>query len=184
MSEGNLSGSEVAGAAPQESRQGHGVVRSPKRPGGDQACPGHHPAIIMGKQLRLELLKIKADLESLGAPWLLRPSRRTAMALVRRMSGPGRTPPESAVELMRLVGKHVRTSLAPKPFLGGVLAAAGPAVAVVVGESDVFFPAARLAERVRALEGWTITVVPEGGHLLGHEHPEEFLRAARAVAGR
>ena len=108
--------------------------------------------------------------------WLARPGRRSSRALLRQMSEPGGDV-EDLVPWMTAVGRHVRTSLAPRPLPASVLDSVERPVLVIAGERDPFLPGGRLAATVgrRMPQGETI-VVPGGSHLLPHDRPAEILR--------
>jgi hypothetical protein len=48
--------------------------------------------------------------------WLLRRNEASSATLLRRMAGPGAELPAELVTWTALVGRHVRTSLAPPPL--------------------------------------------------------------------
>jgi pimeloyl-ACP methyl ester carboxylesterase len=123
---------------------------------------GITPAAVSARLLRATL------------PWLLRPTDPRSARLLAFMSGPGAPPPEPhLVEWMTLVARSARSSLAPPPLAGTVLAGwRDRPCAVLVGTADCFFRPAAVAERVGRCTGAPVRVVEGAGHLLAHEHPE------------
>ena len=108
--------------------------------------------------------------------WLARPNRGTSRALLRVMSEAG-SDVEDLVPWMSAVGRHVRTSLAPRPLPDAVLRAIGRPVLVIAGEVDPFLPGHRLARTAKRELPLARTVVVAGGsHLLPHDRPAEMLR--------
>lgn len=107
-------------------------------------------------------------------PWLLRPRPRSAAKLLRMMMAPENEPGPDLVEWMALVGRHVRSSLAPPPLdeAASRLLANVP-VDVLCGAHDVFLPPTGLRRAVeRRLGHASYEVVPGAGHLLPHERPD------------
>lgn len=98
--------------------------------------------------------------------WLVKPDATSSRRLLGHMCGPGQAPAPAQVEWMALVGRSVRTSLAPGPLADSVLRAVADQPRVVAtGEHDVFLPPERLRKRVRALLGSEVISLP-CGHLL------------------
>lgn len=98
--------------------------------------------------------------------WLTGPNAATSGRLLQHMCAPGQEPTAEQVEWMSLVGRSVRTSLAPGRQADAVLqeAAEKPCV-VATGEHDVFLPPEHLRERARMLLGTEVVSLP-CGHLL------------------
>ena len=108
--------------------------------------------------------------------WLARPKRGTSRALLRTMSEAG-SDVEDLVPWMSAVGRHVRTSLAPRPLPDAVLRAIDRPVLVIGGELDPFLPGFRIARTAkRRLPAARTVVVAGGSHLLPHDRPAEMLR--------
>jgi pimeloyl-ACP methyl ester carboxylesterase len=107
-------------------------------------------------------------------PWLRRPDADTSEALLRMMMAPGHVPSPSLTTWMSLVGRHVRTSLAPAPVPASTRRrVAGTPCVVVAGRHDAFLPARSLTRAVaRSLPGVPVRVVTDAGHLLPHERPD------------
>ena len=106
--------------------------------------------------------------------WLTRPNASSSRALLRRMSEPG-CDVEDLVPWMTAVGRHVRTSLAPRPLPGAVLRGISRPLLVVAGERDPFLPGQRLAAVAkRRLPSARTLVVAGGSHLLPHDRPAEM----------
>lgn len=112
--------------------------------------------------------------------WLARPNRRSSRALLRRMSEAG-SDVEDLVPWTSAVGRHVRTSLAPRPLPDHVLRAISAPLLVIAGERDPFLPGRRLAEIAgrRLPEARTI-VVHGASHMLPHDRPAETLQLLTA----
>lgn len=122
-------------------------------------------------------------------PWLRRPDADTSEALLRMMMAPGRVPRSSLTTWMTLVGRHVRTSLAPAPVRASTRrAVAGARCVVVAGRHDAFLPPRPLSRAVaRTLPGVPVRLVVDAGHLLPHERPDvivEIVREHIAAPGR
>jgi pimeloyl-ACP methyl ester carboxylesterase len=117
--------------------------------------------------------------------WLLRRNEASSATLLRRMAGPGAELPAELVTWTALVGRHVRTSLAPPPLPTAALAEVRCPVRLVLGRHDPFLPAQRLTEALTRFGGPTAaTVVDAAGHLVPDEAPHEVLRAVQAAALR
>jgi pimeloyl-ACP methyl ester carboxylesterase len=78
---------------------------------------------------------------------------------------------------MSLVGRHVRTSLAPAPLPAAEFRLLDRTrVAVLSGRHDVFLPPGRLERTTRRrLAPATVEIVEGAGHLLPHEQPQAIL---------
>ncbi len=105
--------------------------------------------------------------------WTRNPDQQSSAALLSMMSAPGTTPAADQVMWMTLVGRHVRTSLAPSPLPRADLdRLRGVPTTVVCGRHDAFLPADRLARTVhRRLPTATMRIIEGAGHLLPHERP-------------
>lgn len=128
-------------------------------------------------------LRVRPAVLATTIHWLLRRDEPSSAALLRRMAGPGGDLPAELVTWMALVGRHVRTSLAPPPLPTAALAEVHCPVQLVAGRHDPFFPARRLSEALTKLGGPTAaTVVDTAGHLVMEEAPHEVLRAVELAA--
>lgn len=112
-------------------------------------------------------------------PWLRRPDDDTSAGLLEMMLAPGHHPSRELVEWMTLVGRHVRSSLAPPPLprrdLRGI---DSTRTTIVTGRHDLFLPPARLERAAaRALPEAGFEVVEDAGHLLPHERPDSIVAA-------
>ena len=106
--------------------------------------------------------------------WLAHPQPGTGRALLQLMSEPGQDV-QDLVEWMTVVGRHVRTTLAPRPLPAPLLREVISPVLVVAGERDPFLPGRRLADAVRRrLPAGQTVVIPGAGHLLPHDRPVEL----------
>jgi pimeloyl-ACP methyl ester carboxylesterase len=126
---------------------------------------------------------LSAGLMRVTLPWMLRPTDPRSARLLGFMSGPAAPPVEpSLVEWMTLVARSARSSLAPRPLAGAVLAGwRDVPCAVLVGSADCFFPSAAVAERVGRHVGASVRVVEGAGHLLAHEHPALLAEAVLSL---
>lgn len=106
-------------------------------------------------------------------PWLLRPDARSAAGLLRMMMAPGGEPDDELVEWMALVGRHVRSSMAPPALADAALARLERiGIDILCGEHDVFLPPEKLrAAASRRLGNASFSIVRAAGHLLPHERP-------------
>jgi pimeloyl-ACP methyl ester carboxylesterase len=118
-------------------------------------------------------------------PWLLRPGTHSSRALLRMMMAPGHVPPASLTTWMTLVGRHVRTSLAPAPLPAVALRQiAGTPCVVATGRHDAFVPPAPLSRAIpRKLPGAAFREVPDGGHLVPHERADAVVDLVGDVDG-
>lgn len=135
------------------------------------------PAGLM--RLRVSVAVLRPTL-----PWLRTPDESTAAGLLRMMMAPHATPDAHLVAWMALVGRHVRTSLAPSPLPSAMLTrlVAVP-VSVLSGRSDAFLPPARLGRAVtRRLGHATFEAIDGAGHLLPHERPDVVVDHVRSTA--
>jgi pimeloyl-ACP methyl ester carboxylesterase len=85
---------------------------------------------------------------------------------------------------MALVGRHVRTSLAPSPLPTADLDRLRDIPTTVLsGRHDAFLPADRLATSVRKrLPAAAMRIVDDAGHLMPHERPEVVAQELEAAA--
>ena len=119
-------------------------------------------------------LRVPAAVLARTLAWLARPGPATSRALLCVMSEPDRDV-EDLVPWMTVVGRHVRTSLAPGPLPPTVLSAVISPVLLVAGGRDPFLPGDRLAEVAqRRLLGCRTIVIPDGSHLLPHDRPRQI----------
>lgn len=101
--------------------------------------------------------------------WLTRSNAVTSQRLLQHMSGVGQAPTREQVEWKALVGRWVRTGLAPGPLPVEVIRKASTSPCVVAtGQCDVFLPPDRLRGRVRELLATEVHTL-SCGHLLDEE---------------
>jgi pimeloyl-ACP methyl ester carboxylesterase len=126
---------------------------------------------------------IRPGLLATSLAWFLRPTNARSARLIERMQAPGHAAPAELTEWFTLVARHTRSDGAPGPV--------GPEVAqrwretprsVLVGESDTFFPPAKLRPVAEDQLGVDVTVIPDAGHLLPHDHPEAVVDAVLALS--
>ena len=116
-------------------------------------------------------------------PLLLRPGERSSRGLLELMSVQEVDP--KAVEWMALVSKHVKSSLAPPPISNEELQAVKADVLLLSGEQDVFLPPDKLVQKARQLfPNIEVHIIPDAGHLLPDEQPEQVLRHVRKFLKR
>jgi pimeloyl-ACP methyl ester carboxylesterase len=135
----------------------------------------------------LRRLSVTPKVLAATLPWLRRSDARSAARLLRMMMAPGGQPDDDLVEWMALVGRHVRSSMAPPALDEAALSRlAGVSIDILSGEHDVFLPPEKLAEAAaRRLGDGSFTVIQGAGHLLPHERPGplvELLRRPSATA--
>jgi pimeloyl-ACP methyl ester carboxylesterase len=112
--------------------------------------------------------------------WLRRKDEASSTRLLQRMSGPSSVPTDDLTAWMTLVGRHVGSSLAPRPLPAATLAAIRCPVHVVTGTDDIFLPARKVGAAAGAISGPTVaTEVPGAGHLLPFEQPDVVVAAVR-----
>jgi pimeloyl-ACP methyl ester carboxylesterase len=141
-------------------------------------------ALILLSPAGLARARITLRVLTRSLTWLLRPSLASARRLVGCLVSGNPSNHESVVEWMALVGHSTRTSGAPGPLPRELLAQwRGSPVAVLVGESDVFFPPRRLARPVRDLDA-VLEVASGAGHLLVDECPERVAATLVRVLGQ
>jgi pimeloyl-ACP methyl ester carboxylesterase len=114
-------------------------------------------------------------------PWLRHPDARSAEGLLQMMMAPGGDPDGELVEWMALVGRHVRSSMAPPAINdAGLARLAGVRVDILCGEHDVFLPPQKLRRAAaRRLPTASFAAIPGAGHLLPHEQPGPILDLVR-----
>jgi pimeloyl-ACP methyl ester carboxylesterase len=117
--------------------------------------------------------------------WLLRRDEASSARLLRGMAGPGADLPAELADWTSLVGRHVRTSLAPSPLPTAALAEVRCPVWLVAGRHDPFLPAQRLTDALPRFGGPTAAIVMDkAGHLVPEEAPHEVLGAVQVAAER
>lgn len=121
----------------------------------------------------LRRLSVTPKVLATTLPWLLRSDARSAAGLLRMMMAPGGEPDDELVEWMALVGRHVRSSMAPPALDDAALARLeGVGIDILCGEHDVFLPPEKLRVAAsRRLGNASFGVVRAAGHLLPHERP-------------
>lgn len=113
--------------------------------------------------------------------WLLLPTAERSDRLLRLLSTPDQTPAPELVDWMTLVACSCRTSLAPPVLPAPVLAsAAAQPLRLAVGAHDVFLPPGRLDRSVARL-GAQLLTLPDAGHRLADERPEEVVKLVHEV---
>ncbi len=134
-----------------------------------------NPAGIIG-------LSITPSLMLKSASFVMRPNTHTSQQLLELMSI---HPIDAAmIEWMRLVGKYVKSSLAPPALPQTELQKISQEVLIISGEKDVFLPAAKLIEKAKhALPKVSVKIVPDAGHLLPQEQPETVAGHMREFLG-
>ena len=101
------------------------------------------------------------------------------------MAGPGADLPAELADWTSLVGRHVRTSLAPSPLPATALAEVRCLVWLVAGRHDPFLPAQRLTDALTRFGGPTSAIVVDNaGHLVPEEAPHEVVRAVKVARER
>ncbi|GAA4923427.1 pimeloyl-ACP methyl ester carboxylesterase [Stackebrandtia albiflava] len=117
--------------------------------------------------------------------WLLAPTWERSRRLLELFTAPGTAPETDTVEWLGLVAKLCRSSLAPPPQPAAVLRACGAAPLIVAtGEHDRFLPPRVLEPAVRRRLDTSLRVIPEAGHLLVEERPEEVVAMVAELAER
>ena len=117
--------------------------------------------------------------------WLVRHDEASSARLLRRMAGPGADLPAELAHWTSLVGRHVRTSLAPSPLPTAALAEVRCPVWLVAGRHDPFLPVQRLTDALTRCGGPTaVVVVDTAGHLVPEEAPHEVVRAVEVAGER
>ncbi|MGH2932608.1 MAG: alpha/beta fold hydrolase [Gaiellaceae bacterium] len=117
--------------------------------------------------------------------WLVRRDEPSSARLLRRMTGPGADLPAELAHWTSLVGRHVRTSLAPSPLPPAALGEVRWRVWLVAGRHDPFLPAQRLTDALTRFGGPTAAVVVDtAGHLVPEEAPHEVVRAVEGAGER
>ena len=128
-------------------------------------------------------LRVRPGTLAATLPWLVRPTPARSARLLAEMHARGRAPSSEHVEWMTLVGRHVRTSLAPSPLPPAVLDRwQDTPRAVLCGDQDCFLPVPPLAAAARTKLGVDLDVVKEAGHLTPEDQPERVAGAVSALA--
>ena len=138
-------------------------------------------AMVLYNPAGLVRLRVTARVLAATLPWLTRPSSVTAERLVRTMTT--QAVPDHLAAWMALVGRHVRTSLAPAPLPDAALLRVQVPVAIFAADHDPFLPPALVRRGAERLPDAGVTTVADAGHLLPHEQPLHVLRAVRASLG-
>ncbi|HSP80673.1 MAG TPA: alpha/beta hydrolase, partial [Myxococcaceae bacterium] len=138
-------------------------------------------SLVLVSPAGLVRLRVTPGVLARTLPWLLRPREGSARALLGSMLAPGSCPPAELVTWMTLVGRHVRTSLAPPPLPEAALREVRVPVAIVSGEADVFLPPETLRRGAERLPGVTFRGIAGAGHLLPHERAEVLLETLASV---
>jgi pimeloyl-ACP methyl ester carboxylesterase len=135
--------------------------------------------LLLASPAGLTSLRLTPRVLGSTLPWLLRPSARSSARLLEMMTGSVNLPDAaSLVEWTTLIGQTTRSTGAPGPLPAAALSQwRGHKVVVVVGQHDVFFPPARIADAAGNHWGVPVEVAPTAGHLLTHEDPERLARA-------
>ena len=129
------------------------------------------------------LIRLRVGAKTLMATmrWLRGPDAHSSQRLVAEMLAPGSSVPPELAEWMTLVGRHVRTSLAPSPLDPRSLRAVKVPVVVASGVHDTFVPARRLARAVRKLPNARLELIGGAGHLMPFEKPNAVVAAIRSL---
>lgn len=114
--------------------------------------------------------------------WMARPSPTTAAALLDTMST--QVVPAHLVDWMTLVGRHVRTSLAPAPLPDAALRRVGVPVRASTGSDDTMVPPGPLERSAARLADVAVHRVDGAGHLLPIERPHLVAEAVTSVGAR
>ena len=112
--------------------------------------------------------------------WVTRPSTRTAAALLATMST--EPVPGHLADWMALVGRHVRTSLAPAPLPDAALRRVSVPVVAYTGSEDGMVPPGPLQRSAHRVAGMHVRPVSGAGHLLPIERPHLVAEAVAKVA--
>ena len=122
-------------------------------------------------------LRVSAAVLGPTMAWLRKRDDRTSAGLLQMMMGPESTPDADLVTWMTLIGRHVRTSLAPPPLpVGELRRLGGIGIDIISGNHDRFLPPTALHRAVkRRLPGARFAVVDNAGHLLPLERPDAVL---------
>ncbi|WP_067226483.1 alpha/beta fold hydrolase [Streptomyces sp. NBRC 109706] len=141
------------------------------------ACPA--PQIrgrILVAPAGLVGLKVTGDLLMATVPWFTRPTEVRSARLLRHLYAPGVQPPAEIVAWMTLLARSCRSSLAPAPLPGHLLARGlSPIDLVATGEHDVFLPPSRLMPAASQRLGLSVRTLPGAGHLAVEEQPEAIV---------
>ena len=128
-------------------------------------------------------LRVRPGTLAATIPWLVRPTPDRSARLLAEMHARGRTPAPEHVEWMTLVGRYVRTSLAPSPLPQDVLDRWRDVPRTVLcGDQDCFLPVPPLAAAARAKLGVDLDVATDAGHLTPEDQPARVAEAISALA--
>jgi pimeloyl-ACP methyl ester carboxylesterase len=126
----------------------------------------------------LSRLRISIPVLVAAGNWSVLRRAWTSVRLLRLMLAPGHHPRPALVEWMTLVAEHCRSSgspsLVPSP-------STEVPTAVAVGAHDIFLPPAALRVVVRERFGSELIVVPNSGHLVVEEAPQELMAVLGTV---
>lgn len=126
----------------------------------------------------LTWLNVTASIMRPTIPWLRHPGPNTSDALLQMMMAPGHRPCSDVTTWTTLVGRHVRTSLAPRPLSKRTIRGQHGRVTVVTGAHDAFLSARRLSRAVSSkLPTAQFRLIPDAGHMLPHERPDAITAA-------
>lgn len=119
-------------------------------------------------------------------PWLLRPTpARSGRMLTTMYADTTAADHPRLTAWMTLVGRHVRTSLAPAPLPNAIFPGWRDVPGrVLVGQADRFFPPRSIEPAVTGLLGAETTAVDRGGHLLSHTRPDSIVDAVLSISDR
>ncbi|MFI9030081.1 alpha/beta fold hydrolase [Streptomyces sp. NPDC053560] len=121
-------------------------------------------------------LAVPVPLLRATVPWMVRPNLPRTTRLLGQMRSPGRPVPAHLAEWMALVGETCRSTLAPRPLPGTVLARSRSVpCTVVVGAHDIFLPHTRLVPAAQRLLGTEPHVLDDVGHLLLDDAPQSVI---------
>ena len=107
--------------------------------------------------------------------WVVRPSPRSAAALLATMTT--EPVPQHLVDWMALVGRHVRTSLAPAPLPDAALRRVDVPVLAYTGSADGMVPPGPLQRSAHRVADLRVRPVSGAGHLLPIERPHVVAEA-------
>lgn len=144
--------------------------------------PSTVDGLVMVSPAGLAKVRLSPMLLRRSISWLLRPTpARSRRLLLMMAGGVGDAGLEPLVGWMTLVAECTRTTGAPGPLPTRVVDRwRGRNLRVLVGELDVFFPAARIAGPARRL-GARLDVAPNAGHLFVDQRPELVAATVRQM---
>jgi pimeloyl-ACP methyl ester carboxylesterase len=145
------------------------------------ANPTDVDGLVLVSPAGLAKVRLSHDVLLRSMAWLLRPTPARSRRLVDLMAGGGGADLEPLVEWLTLVARSTRATGAPGPLPARTLDRwHDRSTRVLVGERDVFFTPAMLAEPARRL-GTTLDAVPDVGHLLTDQRPDLVVAAVSEV---